>query len=213
MKAFKFRGSEQVEMTLDILLNKRLYCADWRRLNDPMEGIFAYSSCGSGKRDRHEDASSIIDHAGRLKVCSLSKTFDNHLLWAHYASGFSGVAIEVDLPDSCQAMKEVVYGGVFGYVAFDEESEVDPRLTAERVLSRKYEAWSYEQEIRILQADQWFNLENPICRIIVGHRASPALVRTLAIVCKELGVELYRTGIGDEGIDADWIDMSDLINP
>ncbi len=36
MKVYKFRSSEQISFIFDILLNKRLYCADWKNLNDPI---------------------------------------------------------------------------------------------------------------------------------------------------------------------------------
>ncbi|MCR4290198.1 MAG: hypothetical protein NUV86_08055 [Candidatus Scalindua sp.] len=35
----------------------------------------------------------ISDAKRKYKICSLSGTFDSHLLWSHYAGGFDGVAI------------------------------------------------------------------------------------------------------------------------
>lgn len=46
MRAFKFRPSSKIEFALDILINRRLHCADWRALNDPMEGLFVYATDG-----------------------------------------------------------------------------------------------------------------------------------------------------------------------
>lgn len=206
MKAYKFRGAEQLPFALDILFNKRLYCAAWKNLNDPMEGMFVYSYRSSDEGDYSKTVAEIVEHKKQLKICSLSKTYDCHLLWSHYASGFSGLAIEVELPEPNRIIREVEYRGVFGHVSFD--GPVAPEDAAEQVLSSKYQAWSYEQEVRVLQRGDWYQLDKPVKRIIAGHRMNPALFEALKIICKEKKIELYRTGIGDEGIDADYVELT-----
>jgi hypothetical protein len=146
MKAYKFRSAAQLPFALDIIFNSRLYCADWRNLNDPMEGMFVYSYNSTAGLDVKEQVARIIEEKQGFRVCSLSRTFDSHLLWAHYASGFDGLAIEVELPDASPVIKKVEYGGVFAPVSFD--SPIDPGRVAERVLSSKYQEWAYEQEVR-----------------------------------------------------------------
>jgi hypothetical protein len=201
MLAYKFRSASQLEYAFDIVLNNRLHCSDWRKLNDPMEGMFSYSYQSADKRDYSELVDKIIYHKERLLVCSLSRTFDCHLLWAHYASGFAGLAIEVDLPENSPKVKVVEYRGVFGHVSFNQP--VVPSRAAEQVLSSKYKEWAYEKEVRILQSEQLYELPTPVNRIIVGHRMHPAVFEAVRIVCEDKGIALCRTGIGDEGIDAD----------
>jgi hypothetical protein len=166
-----------------------------------MEGMFAYSYRDTEERDRKEDVAEIVKHKRQLKVCSLSKTFDSHLLWAHYASGFDGLAIEVDLPENGREIKHVKYGGVFASVTFD--NAIPSWEAAEQVLSSKYREWSYEREVRVLQQDEWYHLTKPVSRVIAGHRMNPALFEALRIICDRRGIILNRTGVGDEGIDAD----------
>src|SRR5205823_14520369 len=43
MLAYKFRSASEMQHAFDILINQRLHCSDWRKLNDPMEGQFGYS--------------------------------------------------------------------------------------------------------------------------------------------------------------------------
>ncbi|WP_208020486.1 DUF2971 domain-containing protein [Vibrio viridaestus] len=138
-----------------------------------------------------------------LRVCSLSKTFDDHLLWAHYASGFSGVAIEFEIDATEDEVVDITYRGVFAGV--NESNSADPSSVARAVLSSKYDAWSYEKEIRILTTDIFYKLKNPIKKVIAGHRMSQPLFDALIIVCEKLDIEVARTGIGDEGIDADYV--------
>jgi hypothetical protein len=168
-----------------------------------MEGMFVYSYRTTDERDFKEEVAKIVKYKQRLKVCSLSKTFDCHLLWAHYASGFDGLAIEVELPDRSPVVKNVEYRGVFAPVSLENPVRAD--RTAAQILSSKYREWSYEQEVRILQHQDWYLLTKPVTRVIAGHRMNPALFEALRIICERKQITLNRTGIGDEGIDADYV--------
>src|SRR6266850_5548679 len=105
MLAYKFRSSDQFDRIIDIVRNKHLYCADWSVLNDLREGFFQYSL------DYSPLAQLLINAKKKYRVCALSKTFRKRLLWAHYAKGFDGVAIEVDLPtqDRGRHLFDVIY--------------------------------------------------------------------------------------------------------
>lgn len=204
MLAYKFRNSAQFDCSLDIIFNQRLYCADWNVLNDAVEGAFismVKSSADSARNSFQSKADDIVDETRKLKVCSLSRIFDSHLLWAHYASGFDGLAIEIDLPDNSPEITAVKYGPVFEVI--EMTGDIDPAEAAKTVLSSKPIDWSYEEEIRILSRDKWFIFPNPVRRVIAGHRMKESLFKALRIICNKQGITLHQTGIGDEGIDAD----------
>jgi hypothetical protein len=116
MRAYKFRSSASFDFAMDIIFNRRLYCADWTSLNDPMEGAFVYTYRSPDETDRKRLVADVIEHKRRLRVCSLSLSFESHLLWAHYANGFDGIAIEVELAKHDPAVRRVEYGGVFGVI-------------------------------------------------------------------------------------------------
>ncbi len=94
--------------------------------------------------------------------------------------------------------------GVFGFVNMDDVTNEED--VARKILFSKYNEWEYEKEIRILSENQWYNLEKPITRVIAGQRMSKALFDVLNITCTKLGITLNRVGIGDEGIDADYVE-------
>jgi hypothetical protein len=206
MKAYKFKGAAQIPHAFDIIFNSRLYCADWSNLNDPMEGMFAYPYKSGDKQE--EDIKNVVAQIVRekkqLRVCSLSETFDCHLLWSHYATGFRGLAVEVELPDNSLAIRKVSYGGVFGGVSLN--GRVDAQEAAEEILISKYSEWSYEREIRVLHRGSYFPLAAPVKHVIAGHRMEPALFDALNFICHKKGIRFSRTGIGDEGIDADYVE-------
>jgi hypothetical protein len=211
VRAYKFRSAAQIEYALDIIVNSRLRCSPWNKLNDPMEGMYAFNVPPGREHWAQRMVKGIADQKGQYKVCSLSSDFQSHLLWAHYAGGFDGVAIEVDLPDDDPRIRDVEYRGVFAFC--DMEKVVNEQHAAELILFSKYQEWAYEREIRILSNSDWYQLQRPPVRVIAGHRMNDALFRVLGTVCKFAEVEFARVGIGDEGIDADPVYPDDLRFP
>ena len=203
MLAYKFRSASQLDFAFDIIINNRLRCSDWRQLNDPMEGAFAYSTHASDEQDYSTQVAEIIRLKQGLLICSLSRTFDCHLLWAHYASGFQGLAVEVDLPEKDPKVRVISYRGVFARLPSNRLLSTEQ--AAQEVLSSKYREWKYEQEVRIIQRGEWYKLPSPVKRVIAGHRMQPATLDALQMVCERKGIALHRTGIGDEGINADYL--------
>jgi hypothetical protein len=203
MKAYKFRPASQIAFAFDIIINKRLHCADWKNLNDPMEGSFVYSYKEKEETDVSKRVKGISEAKRKYKICSLSGTFDSHLLWSHYAGGFDGVAIEVDLPDDSPSIKLVDYRGVFAFL--DMADNISENEAAKKILFSKYHEWQYEEEVRALNDSEWFELRLPIKRVIAGHRMPKALFNVLNITCNSLGIILNKVGIGDEGIDANYV--------
>ncbi len=204
MKVYKFRSTEQMAFIFDILLNKRLYCSSWKDLNDPMEGMFTYQYDREEESDTEKKVKGIIESKQKYKICSLSSTYDNHLLWAHYANGFDGVAIEIELQDNNDKIKPIDYDrGVFAHVNIQQQPSEDQ--AAQDILFSKNKVWKYEEEIRILHDSEYFD-DFKITRLVVGHRVQEALFKVLNMICSQLDIPFGRVGIGDEGIDIDRID-------
>lgn len=122
--------------------------------------MFAYSHKSTNEEDAKRIVANIIREKRQIRVCSLAATFDCHLLWSHYASGFSGLAIEVELPDHSPAVRNVNYRGVFAGVTV--EGHVNAQRAAEEILGSKYSEWSYEREIRVLHREPYFSLSAPV---------------------------------------------------
>ena len=154
MRAYKFRSAQNIEFALDIILNRRLFCADWKSLNDPMEGMFAYST-NSDSPEVQRVVKGIGNEKQRYKVCSLSADFQSHLVWSHYAGGFDGLAIEVELPDNHPDVRRVDYRGVFAFLNIDEIVNEDDAARA--ILFSKYQEWEYEKEVRVLSNEPFYD--------------------------------------------------------
>jgi hypothetical protein len=189
-RAYKFRSPNQIHYALDIVFKKRLFCSDWATLNDPMEGSFGIEDSPISSVDQVDKIAAIIREKKKLRVCSLSETYDSHLLWAHYASGFEGLAVEIELPIAPE-IRKVTYRSADGF----KVSNMLPEEAASAVLSSKYSAWAYEREIRVLHDKEQYEFETPVKRIIAGHRMNSALFETLQIVCQHKNIILSRTRI------------------
>lgn len=197
MKAYKFRTVDNLHFVIDIIFNKRLFCCKTELLNDIREADVRVGN-DKGKEIEiikfgKEVTNQIKDH----RVCALSKTFNNHLLWAHYAGSYTGIAIEVELEDS--EITNVTYDDDYIFLS-DLIEKHSPEEAARRILSKKYKAWSYEEEVRIITKSEFHCLARPIGRIIVGSRTSSTLVSALYLICTHFGISLERMVVADWGI-------------
>ncbi len=68
-----------------------------------MEGQFYYNH-GELNRNIREK---IRSEKGELRICSLSRTNNNELMWSHYANGQTGVPIGVKVIDSKNSIKSM----------------------------------------------------------------------------------------------------------
>lgn len=197
MLAYKFRSSAQIEFIFDILINQRLYCADWRTLNDPMEGMFFTHNARFEEQEmskRVMGVEGVINAKHQYKVCSLSKTYKNYLLWSHYANGYDGVAIEVELPNDSYHIKNVEPRGNRYFLDlknFENEDEA-----AKAILFSKHSVWAYEKEIRILSQNEFYPIVGQLKRVIIGVRMNQPFREALRIVCQHYSFAIERLVIG-----------------
>ncbi|MGA2440599.1 MAG: hypothetical protein ABSH08_06555 [Tepidisphaeraceae bacterium] len=199
MVAFKFRGEDDFcKHTLDIIDKQRLYCADWTCLNDPMEAHFLFV------RRSVADENAFLERLKRakhgFKVCSLSAKFTSRLMWGHYAAGFRGVAIEVDLPD-VDWIKPIDYREHI--IRIDGSDYTCVEDEARDILFTKYKVWCYEKEIRIQSSEEFYKLDKPIARVIFGNRIKPENLKQLETRCQRMQFILCRASLSDAGLQID----------
>jgi len=178
VKLYKYRSLQKIEFVLDIILNERLHCTEYKNLNDPFEGLFfsIFYPRGALRRlpglvDKIKTLRSV-EHLSiflnRTKICSLSSTLKDVRLWSYYADGHKGIAIEIDFPDELPSINEVTY--------VDELREHGMTFltspTVEGVLSFKTKHWEFEKEYRIIQGEEFFPIAGRISAIYTGIRIS-----------------------------------------
>lgn len=159
---YKYRGLDNFKNFVDIILKNRLYAAQYKDLNDPMEGQYYYHRGELNKTIRDK----ILEEKGTLRILSLSRVNNNQLMWSHYADGHKGVAIGVRIDESEYDVQPIEYDGIVTIRNSDYNGQ-----TAREILRHKLEVWSYEKEVRVFQRNQMF-IDVNIEEIILGQRVS-----------------------------------------
>lgn len=133
----KYRSLENLERFLDIIIDKKLYGALYKEMNDPMEGYFQYDANVDRRLVR-----SILDGKNRHYICSLSKDYDIGLMWTHYANENKGCCIEVEVTSKTWQQLDVEYSSQIPVLT--------DRTNIEEILKVKAKMWEYEKEVRFL---------------------------------------------------------------
>lgn len=148
MKIYKFRplgDCTSLARVEEILETGKFWCSRFWDLNDPMEGIYRVTSSMAS-----EAIDKLYDAKARRLVCSFSErpALCNILMWSHYANGFKGVAIEVEIPEADITTIEYC-------PELPSPSLLDPPETvAEKILRTKLKPWRYEHEVRFVLASR-----------------------------------------------------------
>ena len=134
----------EAKWALDDIRKRRLRVSTIDDLNDPYE--FACI------RSTHETSQRALDafasgHIADYRVQCFSRCWNNILMWSHYAEKHKGICLGFDVPDECT--RDVTYVAevmLIGKLTVAQGNENDEIL--ERLIWAKYDAWSYEQEVR-----------------------------------------------------------------
>lgn len=145
MILYKYRDFNNLEFALDIFINQRLYAANFKTLNDPMEGRFVYTK-GMLNGD---DLLEIRGSKARYNILSLGHRPDNMLMWSYYSGGHSGFVVGVEISD------EDVDVNPIEYVDELKLENVNGDLP-KYILSRKLRLWEHEQEFRVFKREDSF---------------------------------------------------------
>jgi hypothetical protein len=124
---------------LDDLRNRRLKIARLDDLNDPFD---LWAIAQPDRVLRHALRTTKVEMARRFGMLCFSLSWQNPLLWSHYAERHRGLAVGFDINSS--NIKNVRYVSERPTIG----SVVDVS-TVHDLLYTKYIDWSYEQEMRV----------------------------------------------------------------
>jgi hypothetical protein len=148
------RSADAVQQEIDSILEKYLYCAEFTRMNDPMEGFYQPSKLLSGKSDYKDIVRQITDSKSDIGIACFTETYEDVLMWTHYAGNYTGMCLSYSTNELLAGLSHQVNLVRLAYV--DEPPLVFPsevRNTdnaAIRILSQKKYNWAYEREWRVL---------------------------------------------------------------
>lgn len=199
IKGYKYRsgigildqeGKSIFERDVNTIVHNQIYLPTKGELNDPTEGFYEDAAISSLLDALRDDSSGVkkqyqnflykLETSG---IYSLSKNNDNELLWAYYASGHTGFAIEYDI----DILKESLNYNVYFPIVFDFDvdyveriPQVDisillgknPNLMLKTYLGSKSLSWKHEDEYRLIfEGNGLFDIDyRAITGIYFGYR-------------------------------------------
>jgi hypothetical protein len=208
-KFFKFKSLNNIEHVFDIIQKERLYCSSYDNLNDPFEGLFFESlnhfkvptSVPYGFDYKFRQCQSIKDfseNCGDLKICSLSSSIEDVLLWSHYADGHKGIAIEINFENLEGEIHKVTYDPK---IPFSERTLLTP-LNGKEILTKKTIHWKYEKEYRVINEKDFFEIADRIQAIYLGTQVSD-FHKELLRVLVPIKIPIYFTKLNTSKISVE----------
>lgn len=196
MKLYKFKSLEKSEHVYDIIINEQLFCACFKQLNDPFEGLFfiilgAFSKGFSAGFDRKkEEFKRVVE---RFKICSLSQKLSDVRMWSFYANGHKGIAIEIDFTGLEKDVEEVKYSKGLPEFNLTNPDPVE-------ILTKKTDHWEYESEYRIIQKSTYYSIKERIKAIYLGENILDIHKKILKKIVP-FSIPIYKTKLDKKEIE------------
>lgn len=194
---YKYRSIDNFKNIVDIILKSRLYAAKYSELNDPMEGHYIYSpnSCPQ------EIIEKIKGRKKKIRIVSLSRSFNNFLMWSHYADGHRGIAIGIDINREEYNVRPVNY--IDKLTNLKDISNVSIDKFSEKVLSQKLSLWNYEEEERVFVEGSSTFIDVTVRQVIIGKKMSNQNYSFLKELIHKVNpnIEVIRIEVLDNSFD------------
>jgi len=172
----KFEGQKISNFERDLISIEKNYFwgTYYKDLNDPCEGLISTDRFTSqsnslkwlfGRKKTEsfikvKDAlENLMKQLEKVGIYSLSKTYNNELLWAHYGNSHKGFCIEYDLELLTKNYKHnfsVIYNNKIPEIGI-EDIAIKSNDLIKKMFGYKYEKWIYEKEYRIITDDFGIN--------------------------------------------------------
>jgi len=190
------------EREIDVIAKGQLHFSFFNDLNDPMEGLSRRSWVFKHRDVNKTRYDKIVRRMDEIGVCSLSDTYDNEVMWAHY-SGYSGICIGyrttgllAGLDDECSLVR-VQYVDRSPMLTGPDASNIS--RAARKILSFKNSRWQYEREWRLLSTKtglQKISAADCIVSIRMGSKIKRAHRKSIMNVAKKFkDVGLYAMSV------------------
>jgi hypothetical protein len=169
------------------------------------------------KLTEHENA--LKNRMQKICVCSLSKSFDEPLMWSHYSEGMRGICLLFDsqcLQESGLVFERVLYNKVPPKVDFFDEYikyKNQNKIELGNFFLTKHTGWEYEKEYRSVcfnpnESSPEIGTPKTIPKgslkgIILGSRVSNVDKSILLTLSKELNFKLFIAYANNEKYKVD----------
>lgn len=185
-----------------------VYCSTYTEMNDPMEGFYRATERVEQSADYEAVSADIRAAKLRLGIASFCETWNNELMWAHYAGGFVGICVGYrvtrlveGLSASC-SLARVMYGDrPFSLTTRRRRSSIRAR----EVLSTKNLKWAYEREWRLFAPTPGLAHHGPgvVTHLYFGARIPRLVQLDVTRRLRNLNIEMHATTVDGYAVKID----------
>ncbi|MFA6138159.1 MAG: DUF2971 domain-containing protein [Sulfurimonas sp.] len=228
MNVYKYRSGSVRD--IEALMNNQFFSASLESLNDIQEAkikinnteIDVFDLLLKSPISQSVDNSfknileSFINEAKKYGIYSLSKNYDNELLWAYYSNAHQGFCIEYDLDilKQCQLNQEflndVEYHKDMPVIKFNDMFE--PKDLIKRFLATKSIAWKHEEEFRVITGTiglyHFYN--RSVKSIYFGYRTPENTIKLIMSTLRGRGIKYYKMHPKQDLYELEKIEIEDI---
>ncbi|WP_223999047.1 DUF2971 domain-containing protein [Aureimonas sp. SA4125] len=178
-----------------------VFCPTYPEMNDAMEGLYDAAYGGNERHQYRRFVESVRHQKLSLGIAAFSESWDNELMWAHYADGFRGICIAYDveslldgLEDQTATLARMAYGEQPQTV---EVSGRDEGEHARAILSTKSLKWVYEREWRLFVTSRGQAGYEPgaVRHVWLGARMQPDIKNRVQSRVELMNIEVHETRV------------------
>ena len=172
----KFEGQKlsNFERDLNSIEKNYFWGSHYKDLNDPCEGLISIDRFntqsnslkwlfGKNRMDKFskvtEALQNLMMQLEKVGIYSLSQTYNDELLWAHYGNSHKGFCIEYDLELLSKNYIHnfsVIYNDKIPEIGI-EDIAIKKNEIIKKMFGYKYHKWNYEKEYRLITNDFGIN--------------------------------------------------------
>jgi len=190
---------------LKAIMEPYLWCADFKNLNDPMEGLFDPTRRLKKHSRWQTVVDAIIEGKSGIGIASFSDTKHNELMWTHYAGRSSGICVEyrplklmASLPREARLVR-VAYDDKPAFISIGDMSNIPSAIR--KILSQKKFNWAYEREWRLLSSLGPTEIKEKaaVKRIYLGTRITEVHKSRLRNMLAGTGIGIFEMRVNGYG--------------
>lgn len=199
MRLYKLKSlqGDGILHVVDSIVNERVFLSTREFMNDINEAHWNCSGDCINDIPYRNVAQEFRKFADSIRFTCFVEAIDNHLMWAHYAGGFTGVALEYEIDRHTDRywIDKIEYNGMpdVNRDSMERVLKGELHITDTGVLKRKDSFWVYEDEWRLFSATpvRYIHRVKPKA-LIFGAKLSEGSVQheTLAKVSAMSGVRI-----------------------
>jgi hypothetical protein len=205
---YRYRSLEEFAREVSAIESATFWCSAYKKLNDPMEGVYRASKQLRESEKYLETKKLIAGKKANLGICSFSESHRNEIMWAHYADEYKGICIEYRFSSLLTNLSDDIS---FVRIHYSESAptvimKLTPEQMAQNLLSYKNYRWLYEREWRMFGPRGLVNYSLVTCvrRVYLGSRVNLSFqqeikrrLAPLKIEVKKMSLDKYSMEFGD----------------